>query len=187
MSKEKLAQVVDAEPKTAAEWAKKVEVYELTLAGQLEPAIRTTIEKLREHAVQMTFLAEITALPVKVDAPAQQFVVPEVPTVMPVATAERLKDLSASIAEIETFLKNNPLPYLIPGAKELLAEKKASRAKVIYDFQNPAPIPVPPPPPPIAMPPEVVELIAAQMKAQVPNIVAEVVQWFKENPEWLQS
>jgi hypothetical protein len=188
MSNEKVAQVGDApEPKTAAEWQQKVADYDITLAGTLGPAIRTAIEKLRADAVQRKFLAEITAPTVKVDAPVQQFVTPKVPDTMPPSVAENLKMWDGQIAEVETFLKNNPLPQLIPGAKELLAEKKASRAKVLHDFQNPAPIPIPPPPPPIALPPEVIELVQSIVRAQVPSIVAEVVAWFKNNREWLQS
>ena len=183
------AQVVDApaEPKTAADWAKKVEEYDITLAGpSLEPAIKTAIEKLREHAVQQKFLAEVTAPTVNVDAPAQQFVTPKVPDVMPVATAERLKDLDSEIARVEIYLQNSPLPYLRPGAEELLAEKRAIRAKVLHDFNFPAPIPVPPPPAKLELPPEVVELVRSIVRDEVPSIIAQTIAWFQANPEWLR-
>jgi hypothetical protein len=189
MSNAKAAQVVDtlAEPKTAAEWQQNIEEYELTLAGPtLEPAIKAAIEKLRADAVQRNFLAEVTA-PAVNDAPAQQFVTPKVPDVMPVAVAENLKMADSDIAQVEAFLQNRPLPHLVPGAKTLLDEHKARRARILHDFQNPTPIPVPPPPPPIALPPEVVELVREIVRAQVPSIVAEVVAWFKNNREWLQS
>jgi hypothetical protein len=105
---------------------------------------------------------------------------------MPVSVAENLKMWDGQIAEVESFLKNNPPHHLIQGAESLLAEKKASRAKVLYDFQNPAPIPVPPPPPPIQLPREFIELVQKIVRAEVPSIVAEVVAWFKNNREWLQ-
>jgi hypothetical protein len=184
------AQVVDApaEPKTAADWAKKVEEYDITLAGpSLEPAIKTAIEKLREHAVQQKFLAEVTAPTVNVDAPAQQFVTPKVPDTMPVATAERLREVDADIAQVETFLKNAPLPHLRPGAESLLAEKRARRAKILFDFQNPKPLPVPALPPPIQLPVEVVELVREIIRAEVPSIIAQTIAWFQANPEWLRS
>jgi hypothetical protein len=182
-------QLVQAVPKNAAEWQKKIEEYELTLAGpSLEPAIRTAIEKLREHAVQQKFLAQVTAPTVNVvDVPAQQFVTPKVPDVMPVATAERLKEWDLKIAEVEAVLKNAPPHHLIPGAKTLLVEHKESRARVLYDFQNPAANPVPPPPSPIQLPPEVVELVQSIVRAEVPSIIAQTIVWFRANPEWMRS
>src|ERR1700677_4003673 len=122
MSSEKVAQVDAPEPKTAAEWQQKIEEYELTLAGpSLEPLIRTAIEKLRADAVQRKFLAEVTAPTVNVvDVPAQEFVTPKVPDVMPVSVAENLKMWDGQIAEVESFLKNNPPHHLIQGAESLL-------------------------------------------------------------------
>jgi hypothetical protein len=188
MSNANAAQVVDAvtEPKTAAEWQQKIEDFELTLAGpSLEPLIRTAIEKLRADAVQRKFLAEVTAPTVNVvDVPAQQFVTPKVPDAMPVAVAESLKTYDLKIVELETFLKNRPLPHLIPGAKELLTEAKVKRARVLFDFQNPEPIPVPLPPPPIQLPPEVIELVREIVRAEVPSIIAQTIAWFRANPEW---
>ena len=125
------AQVVAPEPKTAAEWQQKIEDYEFTLAGPtLEPAIKQAIEALRTDAIKRKFLAEITAPTVNVvDAPPQQFVTPRVPDTMPVAVAESLKTADARIVECEAFLKNNPLPSLIPGAEALLAEARKRRAR----------------------------------------------------------
>jgi hypothetical protein len=186
MSKEKVAQVdAPTEPKTVAEWKQKVSDYDTALAGSLEPAIRVAIENLRAYAVQQTFLAEITT-PVNVVSPVQQFVTPKVPDVMPVSVAENLKMWDGQIAEVESFLKNNPPPALIPGAESLLDDHKASRARCLADFQNPVPIPVPPPPPPIQLPPEVVELVQKIVRAEVPATIAQTVAWFKNNREWLQ-
>jgi hypothetical protein len=186
MSNENLVQ---AEPKTAAEWQKKIEEYEIMLSGStLEPAIRTAIQELRKHAVQQKFLAEVTAPTVNVvDVPAQQFVVPKIPETMPVAVAENLKMADSDIAQVEAFLQNRPLPHLVPGAKTLLDEHKARRARILHDFQNPSPIPVPPPPPPIALPPEVVELVRGIVRAEGPNLIARTIAWFKANPEWMRS
>jgi hypothetical protein len=182
------AQVVAPEPKTAAEWQQKIEEYEITLAGrQLEPAIKNAIEALRADAIKRKFLAEITAPTVNVAALVQRFVTPKVPDTMPVSVAENLKMWDGQIAEVESFLKNNPPHHLIQGAESLLAEKKASRAKVLDDFQNPAPIPIPPPPPPIALPPEVVALVEKIVRGEVPNIIAQTIAWFRANPEWMQS
>ena len=176
-----------AEPKTVAEWKQQVESYDLTLAGSLEPEIRTAIEKLRADAVQRKFLAELTTAPtVKVDEPVQQFVVPAVPDTMPVAVAESVKLWDERTAQVEVFLKNNPLPHFIPALKELLVEAREKRAKVIFDFQNPKPLPVPNPPPKIQLPPEVTELVREIIRAETPSIVSSVVQWFKANPEWTQ-
>lgn len=172
---------------TTDQWSKKIEEYDITLAGSpLEPAIRTAVEKLRADAIQRRFLAEVTAPTVNVDA-AQQFVTPKVPETMPPSVAENLKMWDGKIAEVEAFLQNAPPHHLIAGSKEVLAEYKESRARVLYNFQNPEPIPVPAPPKPIALPPEVIELVQQIVRAEVPSIIAQTIAWFKANPDWLRS
>lgn len=172
-----------AEILTTAQWKQRVADFDTTLAGTLDPEIRQAIEALRVHAVQQTFIAELTT-PVKVDAPAQQFVTPKVPDVMPVAVAENLKMWDERIAQVEVFLKNNPLPHFIPALKELLVEAREKRAKALYDFQNPEKIPVPLPPAPIRLPEEVISLVRQIIREESPNIIAQTISWFRANPEW---
>jgi hypothetical protein len=188
MNNEKVAQVIDAptEPKTAKEWLAEIDRFDLALqAPNLDPVLETRIKEQRVYAVQRKFLAEITAPPVKVDAPAQEFVVPQVPTVMPPSVAESLAMWDAKIAEIENSLAHNPLPHFVPAYKDLLAEAKQKRERVLYDFQHPAPIPIPLPP--IALPVEVVELVKQIVRAEVPSITAEILIWLQKNREWLRS
>ena len=132
------AQVAAPEPKTAAEWQQKIEEYEITLAGpQLEPAIKNAIEALRADAIKRKFLAEITAPTVNVAALAQQFVTPKVPDTMPVSVAENLKMWDGQIAEVESFLKNNPPHHLIQGAESLLAREKSQSRQGARRFSEP--------------------------------------------------
>jgi hypothetical protein len=172
---------------TADQWAKKIEEYDVALTGPpLEPAIRSAIEKLRENAVQQKFLTEFTT-PVQAESPAPQFVTPAVPEVMPSTVVESLAVFDAKIASAENSLAHNPPFHFVGAYRELLADAKAGRERVLYSFTHPEPIPVPLAPPPVVLPPEVVELIAAQVKAQMPEVVAHVICWLQNNKEWLRS
>ena len=73
------------------------------------------------------------------------------------------------IAETEAFLSRNPDPRLTSGARELLAEYQAKRAKAVYDFEHPAPAPPAPPTP------ELVKRINDEVQALMPEIVARVI------------
>ena len=121
------------------------------------------------------------------DAPKQDFVQPAVPDVMPQSVSESLRMYDAKIINIERSLACNPLPHFIPAYTELLAEAKEKRAKVLYDFHNPAPIPIPPPTLPISLPPEVIALVRQIIREESPSIIAQTIAWFRANPEWMQS
>jgi hypothetical protein len=189
MSEEQRTANESAEVLTAEQWQQKVSDYDLTLAGALEPEIRSAVEALRTDAVQRAFLAEVTA-PVKVVEPEQQFVVPAVPDVMPPDVAERIKIYDTRIADLENSLAHNPPMRFITAYREMLAEAKEKRAQVIFDFKNPPPVPIPPAPPKIQIPSGVTEMVREIvheiMRAETPSIVSSVVQFFRENPEWVK-
>ena len=73
------------------------------------------------------------------------------------------------IAETEKFLRQNPDVRLTAGARDLLAEYQAKRAKAVFDFEHPAPAPPPPPTP------ELIKQITDAVLALMPEIVARVV------------
>jgi hypothetical protein len=88
---------------------------------------------------------------------------------IPPALADTLAMYNAKISETKNFLAHNPDPRLTSGARDLLAEYEAKRAKVLLDFEHPAPAPPPPPTP------ELVKRISDEVQAMLPQIVAEVV------------
>lgn len=88
---------------------------------------------------------------------------------MPPNVAETLQMWDQKISEAEEFLKHNPDPRLTSGAHDLLAEYRAKREKVLYDFEHPAPAPPPAPTP------ELIKMISDTLAQMTPQIIAEVV------------
>jgi len=85
------------------------------------------------------------------------------------AAAETLQMWDAKILEAERFLKQSPDFRLAADAREILAELKVKREKVLFDVEHPAPAPPPPPTP------ELIKQITDAVMALMPEIVGRVV------------